>query len=637
MNVAAKALMVVLALELIGESVMAHPGHSHRTSSAVAGRQNVSIERTWTALTGAFRERGSFVMARDSVVQIRRDDDTLVSLPIALLPEDDRRWIERRSAEIRRLAEVNGLFGAAMGIEGQADSLIAGLPYSDHGDAFASGGVLLAQADGPKVGRNAVRDQAPGIAAAFEAFVKLKAIQTRWDDRYFYVESNGMPNHQMMVGITAWQQQVPLPQKYVGDNAWQIPLHPVPAEKPSTTKGQFLRGAIAVAVNGVPIFNPLNNRGEDAYLFGELDEFGGHCGRADDYHYHIAPVHLEKVNGAGKPIAYALDGYPIYGYDEPDGSPVKNLDAINGHQDANGNYHYHATKKYPYLNGGFYGVVTERGGQVDPQPRAEPLRPALTPLRDARIIDFKETKPGSYTLTYDVKGAKGSVSYTIANDGSVKFVFVDPTGRSNQEAYSSKQRGPGPGRGPGGGDRRPTRNEDRPPTPRQGGGPPRSANGEQEQLAAKLPKLRVTSSSVDANGFISVDCTCDGTRQSPAVSWKDAPERTKSFAVSLWHDAPDQQKSYWVVYNIPATTTNLAQNSAKGGTLGLNDRRRAEYDPMCSKGPGVKDYHITVYALSGSLDLAPQEASRADLLAAIKGQTLAIGTLDFKYERKGAR
>jgi len=171
----------------------------------------------------------------------------------------------------------------------------------------------------------------------------------RWDDRFFFVESNGIPDHPLMIGITAWQQQVPIPQKYVGDNAWRIPFQPVPAKTPQSAKNNFLRGAIALAVNGVPIFNPLNNRGDDAYLFGELDEYGGHCGRADDYHYHLAPVHLEKTVGKAQPIAYALDGYPIYGYTEPDGSPVKDLDALNGHKDASGNYHYHATKQYPYL------------------------------------------------------------------------------------------------------------------------------------------------------------------------------------------------------------------------------------------------------------------------------------------------
>ena len=413
-------------------------------------------------------------MARNGLVQIRRDDDSLVGLPISLLQSEDQLWIEQRMSKVRPLAEANraGLSNSHIplrleSIKGVRQSgrinplAFDPVPLIPSGEraTFPHGEFFFAQLGTREEGPVVAREQTPPIAEAFEAFVKLKAIQTRWDDRYFYVESNGIPDHEMMVGITAWQQQVPLPQRYLGDNAWQIPLHPVPAAKPATAKNRFLRGAIAVAVNGIPIFNPLNNRGEDAYLFGELDEFGGHCGRADDYHYHTAPVHLEKINGKGKPIAYALDGFPIYGYEEPDGSPVKNLDALNGHQDAEGHYHYHATKKYPYLNGGFYGVVTERGGQVDPQPRTEPLRPALAPLRDARITGFEVTKAGTYTLNYDVRGAQGTVSYTLSDEGSVRFVFVDTKGRTTEETYSPKRRGPDRG------DRRPPpRSKDKTPS-----------------------------------------------------------------------------------------------------------------------------------------------------------------------------
>lgn len=97
----------------------------------------------------------------------------------------------------------------------------------------------------------------------------------------------------MMVGIRAWQQQVPLPQAYRGDNARRIPLQPITAKRPMSAKTDFFRGAIALAVNGVPIFNPIKNDGRtDTFLAGELDEWGGHCGRADDYHYHLPPVHL---------------------------------------------------------------------------------------------------------------------------------------------------------------------------------------------------------------------------------------------------------------------------------------------------------------------------------------------------------
>jgi hypothetical protein len=176
---------------------------------------------------------------------------------------------------------------------------------------------------------------APPAAAAFAPFAP--AVKTRWDERWLYVESNGMPDHRLMVGITAWQQQVAIPQHYFGENAFQIPLHPVVAKTPLSAKSHFFRGAIAVAANGVPIFNPIKNDGKtDTFIAGELDEFGGHAGRGDDYHYHIAPLHLAKLVGKDKAIAYALDGYPIYGLTEPDGSPAGQLDSFNGHADAKG-------------------------------------------------------------------------------------------------------------------------------------------------------------------------------------------------------------------------------------------------------------------------------------------------------------
>ena len=475
---------------------------------------------------------------------------------------------------------------------------------------------------------------AADIADAFAAFEKLGAVACRRDDRFFFVESNGVPDHPLMVGIRAWQQQVPLPQKYVGGNAWQIPLHPVPAARPAMTKDRFLRGAIALAVNGVPIFNPLNNRGEDAYKIGELDDYGGHCGRADDYHYHIAPVHLEKQVGKGMPIAYALDGYPIYGYEEPDGSPVKGLDTLGGHEDADGNYHYHATKTYPYLNGGFHGEVTERDGQVDPQPRAEPIRQALPPLRGATIVGFNSPTPTSRRLTYEVDGREGTVEYAIAGDGTISFTYIDPSGKTSTETARPRGGGGGGGRGGRG---------DRPPRP--GAGPPPRPGEQRSQQSGRGPssgpapqtasegRLAVTSAAVGADGRLPAEFTCDGAGVSPPVAWQAGPPGTKSYAVVLWHEAPDQVKSYWVVYGIPAAATGLSKGAKNVGTTGLNDKRRAEYDPMCSKGPGVKTYHVTVYALSAEPSLPAGGANRDALLAAIRGITLAEGTLTFSYER----
>ncbi len=359
------------------------------------------------------------------------------------------------------------------------------------------------------VQRRVEEPERPQQAKLFDPFAER--VKVRFDRDFLYVESNGMPDHPMMIGITAWQQQVPLPQSYTGNNAWKIPLQPVPAKSPLSAKSNFFRGAIALAANGVPIFNPIKNDGKtDTFLAGELDQWGGHCGRADDYHYHIAPVHLEKVVGIGKPIAVALDGYPIYGYNDPNGKPPTDLDWLNGHKGPDGAYHYHATKTYPYLNGGFYGEVVERGGQVDPQPRAQGVRPALRGLRGAKITGFENPKPDNYVVVYDVFGEKRSVRYEVNEDGSATFTFVSPQGTTTKN-YSPRRRGGD------GGDRR----RDSQPPPRRNqpqgdpsaidnrGGPPRGTedtivrvldtNSDGEIDKTELQKAAVSLRTLDKN------------------------------------------------------------------------------------------------------------------------------------------
>ncbi len=281
----------------------------------------------------------------------------------------------------------------------------------------------------------------PAIAAMFAPFADK--VRVRWDENSLYLESDAMPDHKMMLGITAWQQQVPLPQPYVGDNAWRVPLAPTPAKVPLSAKTNFFRGAIALAANGVPIFNPIKNDGRtDTFLAGELDTFGGHAGRADDYHYHIAPLHLQTQLGPNQPIAVALDGYAIYGLAENDGTPPSNLDAFGGHTMPALGYHYHSSKSYPYINGGFHGEVALVGGQVDPQPNARPVRPATTPLRGATITDFSMTPDGkNFDLRYSQNGKIGSVRYAIEGDGTYKFQYLAADGQTSEQTYAARPDG----------------------------------------------------------------------------------------------------------------------------------------------------------------------------------------------------
>lgn len=258
-------------------------------------------------------------------------------------------------------------------------------------------------------------------------------VRTREDSQYLYVESDGMADHVQMVGIRSWQQQVPLPAAYTGSNAWRIPLNPRLADQPVSSRTGLFRGAIALAVNGVPIFNALNNRGDDALLFGELDDFGGHAGRADDYHYHAAPLFLSSTVGATKPIAVGLDGFLLYGSVEPDGSAMRALDDYNGHTDPTTTYHYHGTKTYPYINGGMKGVVTV-SDQVEPQPSLNPVRPAGTPLGGATITRHASTGTNAWTLEYQISGRTYKVDYRVEGT-RYTFVFTDPSGATRTETY----------------------------------------------------------------------------------------------------------------------------------------------------------------------------------------------------------
>jgi hypothetical protein len=269
-----------------------------------------------------------------------------------------------------------------------------------------------------------------------------KTISTNYDETYYYVNSNGMPEHNMMVGITSWQQQVPIPQPYSGSNHWSIPLKPVYETTPLSTKTNFMKGAVALAVNGIPIFNALNNRGEDSFAIGELDQWAGHCGRADDYHYHAAPMHLSNTSGI-KPIAFALDGYAVYGAKEPDGTAMKALDAYHGHELLNMVYHYHGTTEYPYVIGSMRGKVSTDPAtpapenQILPQAFTNSVRPALTALKGARITNFETLSPTAYVLTYSLNSKNYTVKYSWVNS-TYTFVFTDGEGKQSTETYTRK-------------------------------------------------------------------------------------------------------------------------------------------------------------------------------------------------------
>ena len=138
-------------------------------------------------------------------------------------------------------------------------------------------------------------------------------------------------------------------------------------------------------------------------------------------------------------------------------------------------------------------------------------------------------------------------------------------------------------------------------------------------------------------GKLPQEYTGDGESATLPLEWSGAPEGATSYTLIMHHIDPEgKTKWYWILYDIPATTTKLPKNVRDVGTLGNNSvNGRLEYAPPCSKGPGDKEYIYTVYALSAQPQLAVPAAKvdRAALLDAIKDITLASAELRVVYAR----
>lgn len=396
--------------------------------------------------------KASFYMIKQGKVFLENENGTLISFPIQQLSKKDRQFIQLKQQKINKINKELTLEGAQTKIQTYdiqfkiilcyivITFIVAIITMNKKQMKFilpilGVGFISLIYSFTTKTNHALKSITDPSfLETSFSPFNAI--INTRWDENYFYVESNGIPNtHEMMVGIASngWQQQVPVPQCYIGSNAWSIPLNPSIALTPvPVNAAHFSRGAIAIAINGIPIFNPYTNTGVDAFLDGQLDKFGGHSGRADDYHYHTAPLHLYGSTKTTNPIAFGLDGFAVYGDTEPDGSSMKALDENHGHYGTNGVYHYHGSKAAPYMIGAMVGKITEDSThQIIPQAAATPVRPSLTPLKGAVITSCKEhDSKNGYTVIYSYNGGSDSLEYNWTNTGKYTFNYYKQSGNS---------------------------------------------------------------------------------------------------------------------------------------------------------------------------------------------------------------
>ncbi len=153
-----------------------------------------------------------------------------------------------------------------------------------------------------------------------------------------------------------------------------------------------------------------------------------------------------------------------------------------------------------------------------------------------------------------------------------------------------------------------------------------------------LSTMQLTSPAFAAGGAIPTKHTGEGEDVSPALAWRDAPGNAKSFAV-VCHD-PDAPLVtpgrygyvHWVLYNIPATATGLAEATGEH-TQGVSDFGKPGYGgPMPPEGHGAHHYFFWLLALNADLQLPPA-LSMWDLLAKAEPHTVAMNRLVGTYQR----
>lgn len=142
------------------------------------------------------------------------------------------------------------------------------------------------------------------------------------------------------------------------------------------------------------------------------------------------------------------------------------------------------------------------------------------------------------------------------------------------------------------------------------------------------------------NGF-----GCTGENVSPALSWKNAPKGTKSFAIMVHDpDAPTGGAGFWhwVVIDLPSTLTGVAEGDGKLDSASLPkgaQQIRTDFGVAAWGGPcppvGDKPHHydFTVYALKTDKLDVPAGATASLVGFLINSQTIAKARVVGRYGR----
>lgn len=146
---------------------------------------------------------------------------------------------------------------------------------------------------------------------------------------------------------------------------------------------------------------------------------------------------------------------------------------------------------------------------------------------------------------------------------------------------------------------------------------------------SKQAGLMLGSPAFANNTAMPLQFSCRGKNVNPPLVISNAPTGTKSLVLILHDpDAVGDDFAHWLLWNIPADTSRIAENSTPSGSIsGTNDADKTGYMGACPPpGTGTHRYMFELYAINNILKL-PDTTKRPVLEQAIEKHILGHFTL----------
>ncbi len=155
-------------------------------------------------------------------------------------------------------------------------------------------------------------------------------------------------------------------------------------------------------------------------------------------------------------------------------------------------------------------------------------------------------------------------------------------------------------------------------------------------------KLQVTSPAFTSGDKLDERYTQNGAGMSPPLVWTKGPPGTISYVVLAEDSGVNRPEPivHWIIYNISPSARGLPQEVPTNATLdggaeqGKNIAGKTGYIGPKPPAGQTHPYHFQVFALNAKLDIDPEKADRAAVVAAMKSRVLASGDVVANYTGK---